>query len=243
MIDPDGRDAIFDVTRNKKNEIIGVTVRSTIYIQGAGASAGREKALNQAAYSFFKAKNADGVNVSFAINYVYENDKQKDKLKPGENLLTFMDKPETEKDRSHVNSRGDIGSTLDDNFIAQTGNNGEIHEMGKENSTIFHESLHFFGISDHYYNDNLNFATGVSYVYPNDIMGNASLNISLNHYRAISNRVKTGTYSFLSPNTLTNTIMVDINKQGRLIYAPKFGYQTGYSGATRGKGRLKQLDD
>ena len=41
-IDPDGRDAIFTVTRNKKGEITGVRVSATVYITGTGASEKRE---------------------------------------------------------------------------------------------------------------------------------------------------------------------------------------------------------
>jgi RHS repeat-associated protein len=39
VIDPDGRDAIFTIQRNKKGEIIGINISSTIHITGEGASA------------------------------------------------------------------------------------------------------------------------------------------------------------------------------------------------------------
>ncbi|MGI4823594.1 MAG: DUF6443 domain-containing protein [Janthinobacterium lividum] len=237
MIDPDGRDAIFDVTRNKKGDITGVNIRSTVYIQGTGASAQRADALNKAASSFFKSNSVDGVNVSFSINYAFDNDKKAGQLKQGENLLTFLDKAETPNDRSHTIGSAS-GNPDRENFSSFPGNAGQIYEKGHDIPTIFHETFHFLGLSDHYYNDNGN---GNQYVYPNDIMGNNALTIPTDHYRAFIDRAKMADYLFISPNTFVNQVMVDIKSDGRLRYAPQFRYMSGYSGGY-GEGHLKRVE-
>lgn len=55
--DPDGKDVVFDVTRNKKtNEITGVRIKSTIIITGDGASQERADGLNANSANVFKSR-------------------------------------------------------------------------------------------------------------------------------------------------------------------------------------------
>ena len=72
MIDPDGRDAIFSVTRDKDGEINGVNISSTVYIQGSDASSSRAAELTESAATFFKSKTVNGMKVSLDISYEHK---------------------------------------------------------------------------------------------------------------------------------------------------------------------------
>jgi hypothetical protein len=233
MIDPDGRDAIFDITRDKKGNITGVTIRAIVYIQGQGASADRATALNKTAASFFKSKTVDGVKVSFGVNYVYDESKTEKELNPGENLLTFTDQSESAeatKGRSHING-GSQGDVYDGNYIALSGTTGEIHKRGQSDRTVMHETFHLLGLSDYYYMQE-GFGEVSVKNYIGDIMGKSredlkTIGISENHYRAFANRAQNGFWG-LFLNNFVNTSSVDVGSDGTLLYAPNYRYMGTY---------------
>jgi RHS repeat-associated protein len=138
--DPDGRDFILNVIRNKDGDITGVDISATVYIKGAGASAKRASELTKFAGDNLKHKKAGDVVVSIGVTYQYDADKEQGDLKEGENLLTFNDAPESSENKSEV-----FGATA-----TETNNVGVVQERGLSNSTVLHETLHFMGLSDRY---------------------------------------------------------------------------------------------
>jgi RHS repeat-associated protein len=145
-IDPDGRDYILTVLRNKAGEITGIDISSTIYIAGAGASQKRANELNKFAGDNLKHRKIDGVMVSLGITYQYNEEKNDDNLKAGENLLHF---DAASEGGSAKGGRHNI-SAVNGKSNTETGNTGTIYDSGKDNSTIMHESMHFMGLSDRY---------------------------------------------------------------------------------------------
>ncbi|MGX5689555.1 RHS repeat domain-containing protein [Arcticibacter tournemirensis] len=166
-IDPDGRDFILTINRNKDGEIRGVTVSATVYITGTGASSERADELNTFAEGYFKKQNK--TNVSINITYKYRKSVDKNKLGQGENILTFHSEPENgESHRSSVN-----GSRFGNRHF--TGNSGNVYSSGMRSKTVLHETLHTMGLSDRY-QDKYNPFTKEWYSEPhkgfeNDIMG------------------------------------------------------------------------
>jgi RHS repeat-associated protein len=146
--DFDGKDFIIDILRDKNGDISGLKISGTVYIQGSGASQDRADELNTFADENLKSKTVDGVTISVDINYKYDKNKKAKDLKSGENLLNFSSSPENADNISHVNA-GAI-TNKDGRRITLAGNTGTIYNSGKNNNTIFHESLHFMGLSDRY---------------------------------------------------------------------------------------------
>lgn len=93
-------------------------VKVTVYITGANASAGRAKELNALAKNTFKSQKVDGAEVGFNVNYINEKD-----LKPGENILDFVNKT----GRSQVNA---VTVEYGNNKYHYTGNTGSIYLDG-----------------------------------------------------------------------------------------------------------------
>jgi hypothetical protein len=152
VIDPDGRDAIFTIQRNKKGEIIGVTISTTIFITGEGASQKRAEQLNEGSSSFFKSGKPSfnsNINVSFDVKYEYNKDITQQDLKKGQNILSFntIDQHH-EAEVSHLHPKPGQGSAYG---YALMGNYGELlNSDWDDNTTTYHESLHFLGLSDRY---------------------------------------------------------------------------------------------
>jgi RHS repeat-associated protein len=208
-VDPTGKDVVFDITRNKKGEITGVNLRSTIIITGEGASEERAVDLNKASAGALQSRTLkNGVKVSFDIKYQYKKDFNANSLKAGDNLLNFVNKPSVEnseqgkRDVSHVNG----GKLFSSNPALYTaGNTGEIYKDDwNNNQTIFHESLHFTGLSDRY-----SFA-GTDIGFSDDIMGTNSKKIGYDHYQAFYN-VANGMPSWYPPyqKSFVNSRAVD----------------------------------
>jgi RHS repeat-associated protein len=178
VIDPDGRDAIFTIQRNKKGEIIGINISSTIHITGEGASADKANELNKMSSGVFKPNIQSNVNISFNISFQYDETIDKDNIKKGDNILYFG---KTDRDgnetRSHV-------SMPNDGVHSYTTNEGEIlyhkDEKSWTNWSVFHESFHLLGLSDRYSAGGYNQAPG----FGNDIMSRRdSYKIGDTHYR------------------------------------------------------------
>jgi len=142
-VDPDGRDVTLSITRNKKGIITGVSISSTVYIQGDGASDDRAKELNRYAAKNLVSKNVDGVKVSFNVNYIYSSTKVAKDLKSGENILTF----DKASGIDHTNAKTQTEGRL---VRSYTGNTGIIYESGSSSKTILHETMHLMGLSDRY---------------------------------------------------------------------------------------------
>src|SRR5690606_33245309 len=107
---------------NRKDRSVSkMEVRATVYITGANASAARAKELNALAKNTFKSSKVYGAAVGFNVKYVYKKDIDKKDLKPGENILNFVNKG----GRSEVD-----GYTAEDSFdgsrMYYTGNTGTI---------------------------------------------------------------------------------------------------------------------
>ena len=177
-VDPNGKDYIITIQRDKNNEITGITFSATIFIQGEGASKDRASELNGLAKETFKSKESNGVKIGFDVNYVYDpNITIGDVGKDGKNLLTFTN---DKVDNSDMGNRKD--SNVKTEIEGDAYYHGDIYNSkGKSSSNydVMHETMHFFGFNDRY-----NARTGMSDVgYKNDIMGKeGKYDLSPNHY-------------------------------------------------------------
>ncbi|MBS1489917.1 MAG: hypothetical protein JSS93_05285 [Bacteroidetes bacterium] len=204
-IDPTGKDVVFDITRNKKTgEITGVTLRSTVYITGEGASQERADDLNKASGDVFQSRTLkNGVKVSFDIKYQYKKDFNMKDLKAGNNVLNFVNKPSNydahDVSRTHAYK-------LEGSEIVYPGNTGEIHKDQWNNPlAIFHETLHFTGLDDRY-DSKGNALPG----FKNDIMGNReSSKIGIDHFQSYFDRANNPYLSQIRPNGFVSTVLID----------------------------------
>jgi RHS repeat-associated protein len=223
-IDPDGRDFTLSITRNKKGEITGVNVSSTVYIQGDGANADRAKELNGFAAKNLVSKKVDGVKVSFSVNYVYNDQKEAKDLRAGENILTF----DKNSGISYVNSRTETEGRFVRSF---SGNTGIIYEGGSSSRTVLHETMHLMGLSDRYDDFRNNTLSGnerdniIHKGFADDLMGSPrSTQLDQFHYQRYKMWGEQGSKAFGSDVFPLNR-RVDRNTNGALVtpYEPK-GY-------------------
>jgi RHS repeat-associated protein len=216
-LDPDGKDFILTITRDKNGDISGVNISSTVYIQGDGASADRAKELNAFASKNLKSQTEDGVTVSFGVNYVYDAKKTIKDLKSGENILTFDKAAEDDNHTSHVNSSKETEGDFVRSF---TGRTGTIYGSGSDNTTVLHESMHLLGLSDRYddFNNNL---TGGRVTIPqkgfeHDLMGAHQLHLDNFYYQRYKIWGVEGSKIFRSDVIPLNRA-VDRNTKGQLL--------------------------
>jgi RHS repeat-associated protein len=209
VIDPNGKDCIITVTRDKNGNITGVNISSTIYITGAGASQERADDLNKNAGGVFKPEIKSNINVTFDINYKYSSDISKEDLKQGENILDFNNKTSTDKDRSHTD--GGEGYTQGSEVHLSTSNTGQIYkDRWNNNNTIYHETAHLLGLSDRY--DDVQGESRPHIDFFNDLMG-GSQNPLLGdtHYQVfITNAQKNSDPRPDSKTSYTNREFIDI---------------------------------
>ena len=175
-IDQDGRDFTISIQRNVNNEIIGITFSATVYITGDGADQNRADELTDLAKETYKSKKSNGVKISFDVKYKIEPTDGVDLGIEGKNLLTFYKsdgRSEVEGDRDIIHSgyQGDIYNSLD---------------KKSSNYDVMHETAHFLGLSDRYY-DTIDKKGKIVSIpdkgYENDIMGkNGKFDLSPNHY-------------------------------------------------------------
>jgi RHS repeat-associated protein len=218
--DPDGDNSVITVKKDKNGNVTDVNISATVFIKGKGASAKRAEALNKAAKNTYKTKTVDGVVVSFNVEFIYDPGKKESDLSPfnGENLLTFSVKPEnnavTPRGVSHIN-----GLIYSGDYKDYVGNTGEIHNSGKVNYTIMHETLHLLGLSDRYTE-----VTGKANAgYKNDIMGTFGITkMKLTHYHNIVDFVKKNQSNINKQGKMLGTEREDVNydKNGKKTLKP-----------------------
>jgi RHS repeat-associated protein len=197
-IDPDGKDGVVINIRlntyDKNGKVTGtvnyVFVFAKVYITGVGASDKRADQLNAYSQQMLKGGKtmANGDKLFMGIEYEYKKNIKENDLKEGENLL---ESKTTNSIDSHVvrpsKERGE------NNFDFFSGNTGEIAKDDRSNNqVVFHESLHFFGISDRYNTDKRSSDYGKSNIgYENDIMAQGvngrNPTIHPNHYKNLYN--------------------------------------------------------
>ncbi|BFM45284.1 DUF6443 domain-containing protein [Flavobacterium sp. CFS9] len=188
--DFDGKDYLIDIVRDKKGNITGINISGTIYIQGQGASKKRAGELNSFAKKNLESKTVDGITIGVSMTYAYDESKNEKNLESGENILSFDSAPEDSDNISHVNAgeqRNKKG-----NLMFLTGKTGTVFDGGKDNNTVFHETLHLLGLSDRYQDDrNKKFipeelrGTTPHKGYEKNVMGDATyVNLNKAQYRA-----------------------------------------------------------
>jgi hypothetical protein len=165
-----------------------------------------------------KSGKAEGINISFDVNYIYDPNKSEKDLKKdkGENLLTFVSK----EGRSHVNSRTVKKGNLVDEY---TGNTGEITNSGKRSQSILHETLHFMGLSDRYdeYQNPLTGPLGYFTThkgFEKDIMGTPwnTYQVDSYHYLSYKRAFYIGA-RFWHVDKIVEDQFIDVNKYGKLM--------------------------
>jgi hypothetical protein len=197
-------------------------VSSTIHITGDGASQQRADELNNSSGAFFKTRKlANGVKISFDIKYKYTKDFKSEDLKLGDNVLNFVSKSTSadKQDRSHI-----IGYELHagDPSTKRTGRYGMIYKDNWDDThTIFHESLHFTGLSDRYFGYGSPEGKNAMEGFENDIMGSGD-NIGYDHYQNYYNRATSPQMIKKYPSgSFINRVPVDRDSRGYLIAPSK----------------------
>jgi RHS repeat-associated protein len=180
--DPDGRDVIFRIIRNSDGFIVSVDLISTIYLTGEAADQKMADELNkQVKESLNKRTTENGVEINFAVNYVYSKDMTEEKLGKGENLLTVLNGTErSEVETIGVKFKMDDGSTVIRHLNGRTGivykGSGKQDERSPAMAAL-HESLHFLGLSDRYTDQ------GADVGFYNSAMLPTSFRVGDTHYR------------------------------------------------------------
>ncbi len=139
MVDPDGRDAIVSITRNKDGSVM-LKVQTVVHITGS-TEPSRIKGYNKDIKERFKDQqvNVEGKvwNIQYDIQYVYDQAFDASKMKEGENVLKVTDKVAmTGSNRTHV------GPETNQGLIALG------HRKYPE--VISHETGHLIGFNDQY---------------------------------------------------------------------------------------------
>jgi RHS repeat-associated protein len=215
VIDPNGRDVEFAIKRDENGQITDVTVKAKIYITGDGASDKRADELTCAAESVYKSSTTNGVNISFDVKYEYSKDIKAEDLKGNENMLTFH----KEEGRSHVQGREVLEENEKGLLKSKTvfsGNTGDIYGKDRyDDHATLHESLHFMGISDRYYESG-----GYMDHFKHDIMGSNENNVGDTHYEAFRQGASFfPAYPFDKSREMLfiNRIHVDMDSRGNLL--------------------------
>jgi RHS repeat-associated protein len=184
FIDPDGRDYRVKTEISEESKTGTITISTKIYVTGSGAN---QKLVDK--YNAYTEKNLkegtyeqDGVTytIQFDVQYEYSKDGPEN-LAAGDNILTIKD-----NDFGDSEVPGKIGQTSSEEPMLFTGNKGTITKSDKSNrNIIFHESMHFLGLSDRYDevpNSNPRQTTPHT-GFENDVMGSrGSKNIDQVHY-------------------------------------------------------------
>src|SRR5690606_7380950 len=111
LIDPTGmapEDFRVLIQRDRKGNIITITLQTTVYLQGKGASQGLADRMNKSFNEKFSGfKSLNGVNIGIDALYVYDgnNSRSQNNLKSGENILNVRTDMKAEES-SFVLTRG-----------------------------------------------------------------------------------------------------------------------------------------
>jgi hypothetical protein len=140
----------------------------------------------------FKSRNVDGVSIGFDVKYKHSVQITTKDLKAGKNILTFVNEGNSKNERSGV--FGSVGQTTKNGVptaVHLAGRTGVIKkDLWNNNFGIFHETLHFTGLSDRYYEHGSRDGESSKPMpgFENDIMGDhKSSNIGYDHYKAYYN--------------------------------------------------------
>jgi RHS repeat-associated protein len=212
LLDPDGKDAIFTITRNKKGDITGVNISTTIYLTGDGASQGLADNFNENVSSNFASKNENGVNISFGVTYKYAEDMREKDLKKGENLLNVVKGDGVSE--VNASTSGIYQGSQRVGTMYYTGRTGTLYLGDKDlEYTVFHETFHFLGLSDRYTdwtNANGQRRGAADQGFNQDVMGRVNvLRIGDTHYRDYKNYFQNS-----STNSGVLNRKVDIDSRG-----------------------------
>jgi len=186
--DIDGNDAVVTVQKDE-NGGGKITISSTVYITGEGASEFNARVFTEQATEKYKSsiyvdENGKNFTVEFNVKFEYAPDESKIKLQDGENRLEYNKKDIVSNVPAIQTNEPTTDPTtgIAENGITITaGNKGEISKndnVGISFRTTLHEVLHFLGLSDRYKEDGKN-TDGSRKTKPNpgfeeDIMGTQS---------------------------------------------------------------------
>jgi hypothetical protein len=171
-----------------KGKVKEITLSTTIFIKGPGASPEKAQELNDAAKVVLKSKIVNDVKINIKVNYVYDDSKKTNDLKPGENLFEF--KAEAADNRSQKQRNDEkTNHVISDGY--GTGFTGVIFDKGKDVKSIVHESMHFLGFRDRYETDPKSDNAGKAFKgFEKDIMGVRDYSyIKMQHFIDVYNYV------------------------------------------------------
>ena len=152
-IDPDGRDYIITINRDKDGNITGIIFSATVYITGDGANPERAVELNALAKKTYKSKEINGVSVGFDVQYKYDKevtgigDYGSEKV-PYNSGINMLDLKNEKSDR-----KNGIDSNVQTEVEGSSPYHGSIYNSREKeisNYDIMHETMHFFGFDDRY---------------------------------------------------------------------------------------------
>ena len=190
-VDPDGQDVRIGIQQDKDGNIT-ITLSSTIYVTGHGASdrVGEYNKFLKDNPGLLKntTKNEDGTTTSINLDFKYElaTDEdiariEKEETRNGDNLLTLTNdeyqsasggfrKTIYSKDKNPETGKWDpIGTEHFTDFKARMGNSDKSDGRYYGSApTAFHEVMHLFGLKDWYKS-----AEAKKVVGPNDMMNNS----------------------------------------------------------------------
>ncbi|MHA4811564.1 DUF6443 domain-containing protein [Flavitalea flava] len=219
-VDPDGKDALFTISRDKSGQITGVQISSTVYLTGNAASDDLANRFNNNVSNKFSSKTENGVAISFNVTYKYAKDKQEKDLSKGENLLNVVDAAGV----SEVNPE-QYGIYQGDKRLGTiygTGRTGTLYLKSKDlDYDVFHETFHFLGLSDRYsewINSDGKRVGKADEGFKDDVMGTDNVfRIGDTHYRDYKNY-----FNKKSTNSGVLNRKVDIDSRG-IKTAPTLG--------------------
>lgn len=198
MVDPKGDDARVNKQANENGKGGNITISTKIHAKG-GSKAEREAFINNGTNQANYMKSAGlmsgsytdddgGVwNISMNIEYV---DGETTAFEDGDNIMDLSKLNDPGTNRSSVSS-GDVQERIFENGrwkvtgnyteVNRTGNSGEMRGgmPGLNGQTIYHESMHFMGLSDRYETTSLQTHRG----YKGDVMSaEGGYNFNKNHW-------------------------------------------------------------
>lgn len=223
FIDPNGKDAKLTISRDANGQISGVTISSTIFITGDGANDEMANKFNKEVSSRFHSGSSNGVSINFDVKFKYVKDMEKSKLDKGDNLMTVNTGMGTSNVPSVTSNTYDKNGNFTGKDKGKTNNVASIYLIDAETQkpdkdlsyTVFHESLHLFGLDDRYSLISVDNKSGrrntkVDEGFNSDVMGVYGVyRIGSTHYRDYSSYFRN-----LAPGQNFLDRFVDIDASG-----------------------------